>query len=522
MNAPSPARWRNLDGSMMMTDRKRQTQFCSAVQRPGNVEPAPMAVRRALRLVEPRTENQLHGYVRAVLGFDLPRKAMLAGHDAPFDYLVHSFFEDRLPRDIVVWANRGGGKTQLGAIATLLDMLFKPGIQVRILGGSFEQSTKMYRYLKAMLESDALFVDLLSGSVTGKMVVLKNGSAVEVLSQSERAVRGQRVHKLRCDEVELFEDEIWQAAQMVTRSGKCGRHFVRGSIETVSTMHKPFGLMRSLVQQAEQTGQRTIMWSVLDTLARCEPQRPCEPCPIQPWCEGRAKRNRGFIAIDDAIQQHHRVESATWKAEMLCEQPDRSDSVYPEFDRAVHVREFSPPLDAQWVGGIDFGYRSPTAMLWAYTLPIADDETMLYVVDELVRTEHVVEQFIAEAARRDWPRPQWLGADPAGNQRNEQTGTSTISLWKNAGWPMRTRAISIEAGIIGVRRRLKRADGSVRLRIHPRCEKLIESLVTYHYPPHQPESTTPVKDGSDHAADALRYLVINLDRTGWGAKMRWY
>ncbi len=505
-----------------MTKRTSDTHRRLGAPRPGNVEPAPLATRKALRLIEPRTPNQLHGYVRAVLGFDMPRKPMIVGHNAPFDYLVHSFFEDRLPRDIVVWANRSGGKTQLGAIATLLDMIFKPGIQVRILGGSFEQSTKMYRYLKSLLESDALFVDLLDGSITGKMVVLKNGSAVEVLSQSERAVRGQRVHKLRCDEVELFDHDIWNAAQLVTRSGQCGRHHVRGAIETLSTMHKPFGLMHMLVEQAHQAGRRTIMWSVLDTLVRCEPQRPCEPCPIQPWCDGRAKHNRGFIAIDDAIQQHRRIESATWNAEMLCEQPDRSDSVYPEFDRAVHVREFTPPRQAQWIGGIDFGFRAPTALLWAYVVDDGHDEPTMFVVDELVRSEHLVEQFISEASQRRWPRPQWLGADPAGHQRNDQTGRSTIALWKQSGWPIRTRAIGLEAGIIAVRRRLKRADGSVRMYIHPRCETLIESLVTYHYPPDQPESTTPVKDGSDHVADALRYMVINQDRTGWKAQLRWY
>src|SRR5690606_19107009 len=116
---------------------------CASPRREGTLQIVPARVRRALRLVEPRTVNQLHGYVRAVLGFDMPRVAMAPGHNAPFDYLVHSFFEDRLPRDVIVWTNRGGGKTQLGAIATLLDMLFKPGVQIRILGGSFEQSTKM-------------------------------------------------------------------------------------------------------------------------------------------------------------------------------------------------------------------------------------------------------------------------------------------------------------------------------------------------------------------------------------------
>ncbi|MDY7110250.1 MAG: hypothetical protein SYC29_16600, partial [Planctomycetota bacterium] len=193
-----------------------------------------MSIRRAVRLVRPETEDQLHAYIKTVLGFRMPRRPLIDGHDAPFEYISHAFFEDRLPRECVVWANRGGGKTQIGAIVTLLDMLFKPGIQVRILGGSLDQSSKMYGYLKQLLEDD-VFRDLVAGRITGRMVSLVNGSAVEVLSQSERAVRGHRVHKLRCDEVELFEPEVWDAAQMVTRSGMCGDTFVRASIETLST-----------------------------------------------------------------------------------------------------------------------------------------------------------------------------------------------------------------------------------------------------------------------------------------------
>lgn len=491
----------------------------------GNATLVPVPVRRTLRLVRPETPNQLHAYIKTVLGFRMPRRALIEGHDAPFDYVQHAFFEDRLPRDCVVWANRGGGKTQLGAIVTLLDMLFKPGIQVRILGGSLDQSSKMYGYLKHLLEDD-VFRDLVAGRITGRMVSLVNGSAVEVLSQSERAVRGHRVHKLRCDEVELFEPEVWDAAQMVTRSGMCDDVFVRASIETMSTMHRPFGLMQRLVRDAASSGRCVFRWSVIDTLRRCEPSRRCEDCPLAEYCGGLARRAAGFIDIDDAIQQRARIGDATWKAEMLCERPSRSDTVYPEFDRSVHVAEFDAPIaaregkaDGMWIAGMDFGYRSPTVLFWAWH---DEDEDVVHIIDELVEAERTTEELIDAAGERPWPRPVWIGADPAGHQRSEQTGLSTIALWKRADWPVRSRSIALEAGIRAVRRRLKRGDGAVGLRIHPRCSALIESLSMYHYPPDKPECTVPVKDGHDHAADALRYLIINLDRGDWSVTVREY
>jgi hypothetical protein len=252
---------------------------------------------------------------------------------------------------------------------------------------------------------------------------------------------------------------------------------------------------------------------------------------LWPECRGRAKltSSPGFISIDDAIQQKGRVGEGTWEAEMLCERPTRSATVYPRFNPTLHAFDDSSPQhsaptpeNSRWIGGIDFGYRSPTVLLWAFV----DQENIVRVLDELVLTEHTTDQIIAKAAEKcaqpHLRRPEWIGADPAGHHRSEHTGRSTISLWKKAGWPVRTRRVLLEAGIEAVARRLKCADGSVGLRIHQRCAKLIEALTMYHYDPSQPESMTPEKDGHDHAADALRYMVVNLDRDLWEVERREY
>jgi hypothetical protein len=60
------------------------------------------------------------------------------------------------------------------------------------------------------------------------------------------------------------------------------------------------------------------------------------------------------------------------------------------------------------------------------------------------------------------------------------------------------------------------------MRRDPRCATLIEAVSMYHYPAERPDVMTPVKDGNDHAADALRYLVINLDRPNWRCEVRRY
>ena len=323
------------------------------------------AIRRSVAEVRPRTAADLRGWLRAVLGIDVPRRSMCRQHQSPMDYLAHVFFER--PGDVVVWANRGGGKTFYGAVATLLDLLFKPGIEVCILGGSFEQSARMYAYLQAMLDRPALR-PLVDGQLTRRGVRLQNGSRVELAAQAQTSVRGHRVQKLRCDEIDLFDRDVWSAAQFVTRSNQGGPIAVRGSVECFSTMHRPYGLMNELVAQTQgeltDGGWRLIQWCALDVIERCEAQRLCQTCVLDTWCEGRAKTSGGFLPVEDAVVQRQRSGRAAFECEMLCRRPSRTEAVFTSFDAAQHVSAVEADPSLRWIGGMDFGIRNPFVMLW--------------------------------------------------------------------------------------------------------------------------------------------------------------
>ncbi len=516
-----------------------------------------------LTKLRPRTAAQLHRFVEVMLDLRMPRKALVKGNDAPFDYLAHSFLEPAAG-DVVVWANRGGGKTMLGAVATLLDLVFKPGIEICILGGSFEQSSRMYGYLRSLFDRPA-FRGVLAGDPTQRRIELVNGSVATVLTQSPRSVRGQRVQKIRCDEVDLFDRQVWQAVQMVTRSKQCGETFVQGAIDVTSTYHRPFGLMGEVIEHARQGSEgkhdsaKLLRWCALDVIEKCPPQRDCEQCLLWNDCQGRAKFADGFMHIDDLIAQRQRTDDATWSAEMMCRRPTTSDSVYAMFDPAPggkHVMPVGPgqlkqelvasvksisqvwpeerPLrqvliesgsrqddpSHQLVGGMDFGIRNPLVMLWARLKPgeFIDGRDpnnvhhqIIEIVDEHVEEGLTLDQNLVHIERQGWPKPAWLGVDPAGGQRSSQTGRSEIDLLRRRGYRIRAKRSSVIEGIKRVRRRLEQGT----LRIAPHCEHLIRSLAGYHFDPDKPRSESPVKDGHDHACDALRYLVVNLE-TGSG------
>jgi hypothetical protein len=528
----------------------------------------------------PRTPEQLHAWVAGTLGVQVPREGVIDGHCGPFAYLEWVYFgsvTDRLPAppppaahpipgvpDAVVWASRGGGKTFLGAVATTIDLVFHPGIEVRILAGSLEQAQRMHAHLRGFFQREPL-APLVAGRVTEKRLRLVNGSTVELLAQSQTAVRGTRVQRLRCDEVELFDPAVWDAAQLTTRSKQCGDRFVRGSVECLSTMHVPHGLMHRMIAEAREGKRRLFKWGVVDVLERCGEDRACgvEACehgsgthdqdetpttgharvtlpvldvPSKPtacklWdeCQGRAKaraRNDsgegvGHVGIDDAIRMKGRVSRAVWEAEMLCLRPRRDDTVLPEFDPKVHVVAQAPTEEegAMWVGGMDFGYRSPAVVLWG----VLDAGRRLWIVDERIRKGQTTSEHSAAIHKAAWPKLAWLGVDPAGNAVSEQTGKSPASVLRELGHVIRSGRCPVARGLEMVRARLRPAseEGGPRLFVHQRCAGLIESLERYHYPENDPESMEPVKDGFDHAVDALRYLVQNLDMPR-GATMRRY
>ncbi|MBY0307497.1 MAG: hypothetical protein K2Q09_02025, partial [Phycisphaerales bacterium] len=480
--------------------------------------------------VIPADPDALAEFVRKEMGVGVASSALVEGNDGAMAYLVHSFFEGRFsvlpdgrwvdndarpggrpPGDCVVWANRGGGKTFLGAVATALDMLFKPTIEVRILGGSAEQSRRMHEHLRAIFEREN-FSPLLDGRTTDSRVRLVSGSRAEVLSHSERSVRGVRVQKLRCDEVDLFDRELWEAAQLVTRSkrpipGPWGKE-VRGVIEVMSTMHVPMGLMWSVTRGAVRTAEwvggrgpgerragepgaeargrngrggveaeagsggdgvvdprasaqgslwasRTLFkWGVIDALEPCGPEHVCQACTLREECRGRAKGRAGggHMTVRDARVLKQRASAASWRSEMLCLEPSRSGCVFPEFSAAAHVvahpGELSP--GGELVAGMDFGVRAPTVIVWAHV----SGAGVVTVIDEYAEEGRTLGQHVSAIEARAWGRPAWVGIDPAGQARNEQTGVSNAAAMRNTGLIVKARRCGVGEGLEAVRSRL--------------------------------------------------------------------
>jgi hypothetical protein len=484
-----------------------------------------------LRLVRPMTRKMLRDYVKVFLGIDVPDKKICDEHSSPLDYLWHSFnldassppllssdrnmqglrstsFSEKAAAngDCVVWANRGGGKTLIAAVATLLDCIFKPACQVRILAGSGEQAGRMYDYLAGFIQKN--FTDQLSGAIRKDDCHFINGSAVEVLTQSQASVRGLHIQKLRCDEVELFDPDVFAAAKFTTMS----KNGIRAALESISTMHRPYGIMQQVISDASQTGAAVFKWCIWETIEKCV-DRNCSQCPLWVDCQGKARDAAGFLKIDDCITAMRRSSRAAWESEMLCKRPSLERVVFDEFEPAVNVKvvDFNPnwPL----YRAIDFGFVNPFVCLWIQV----DGDGVVYCLDEYVRSRATIDVHAAEIKKRTPIAEEKVAGtfcDPAGNSCEQSSGQSQVRQLHSHDISVRYRRSSILEGVELIRRHIRAGDGKNRLIVSPRCPRLIEALQCYHYPDvASADSELPLKDGVyDHPIDALRYFFVNYVR----------
>jgi hypothetical protein len=464
-----------------------------------------------LRQTRPRTRADLKNYVKVFLGIDIPNRKICPEHNSPMDYLWHSFSADfatdkAANADAIVWANRSGGKTKLAAVATLLDCIFKPNCQVRILGGSGEQSGRMYEYLTGFLNNG--FEEFLAGPVRKSKCSFANGSGVEVLTQSPMSVRGQHIQKLRCDEVELFDEDVFAAAKFTTQS-TAG---LVAAMEMISTMHRPYGLMQKIVSGANQLGTPVFKWCLWEVIEKCT-DRSCSQCRLSDDCQGKARVANGYLKIDDCVTAMRRASRAGWEAEMLCKRPSLENVVFNEFDPDIHVKPIDYDANLAVYRTLDFGFVNPFVCLWIQV----DQDGIVRVLDEYVRSRATIDVHAAEIKQRTPGGEERVAAtfcDPAGGSVNDVTGTSVIRELRTLGIVTRSTHSGILEGIELIRRAIRAGDGRSTLVISMRCQRLIEAMQCYHYPEKSAAGELPLKDGIyDHPIDALRYFFINYKRS---------
>ena len=184
---------------------------------------------------------------------------------------------------------------------------------------------------------------------------------------------------------------------------------------------------------------------------------------------------------------------------------------FPEFSRAIHVIEpFSIPSHWTRIKGADYGYTSPSAVVW---VAIDPEDNTLIVYRELYQkglTGKELGERIIQAEMNDFSNV--LGVlDTAAWNRVGYTGPTIAQELNNLGCNFRPADKNRVAGKVQIHEKLKpRASGRPALQIFSTCRNLIRELESLPISESNSEDVDTHVD--DHAYDALRYLVMSRPR----------
>lgn len=227
------------------------------------------------------TERDLEQFVTRVLGVRIPKVVIVPGHVSPWAAFVRAYFaEDPL----LIWLGSRGfaGKSfTLAALAVTLAVSL--GIDTSILGGSYQQSLHVRRYIQRFIQRREL-----AGWVTSNTqseVVFSNDATITALSTSQTAVRGPHPVRLLLDECDEMSEDILHAAM--------GQPMAKGDIPAgvvcSSTWQYPDGTFAHLLRDAAQRGWPVMTWGYQETarphgwLSQSDIERKCQTVSVNMW-----------------------------------------------------------------------------------------------------------------------------------------------------------------------------------------------------------------------------------------------
>jgi phage terminase large subunit len=381
---------------------------------------------------------------------------------------------------------RGGGKSRFLRWLAYYYCLTIPGFQVLLLRRTYPELEKSHmRWMGAeALKFGAAFVP----SAKPPIMRFDNGSIIELGHcqdmQAADHYLSAEYHLVLPDELGTFEED------MIVRIASTAR--------IQCDTFKPC-IVAATNPGATWVKDRWITKAVdRDRFANYDPSQYCF---IQSKLDDNPYPDPEYEAFLNALDPDTK---AAWR--------DGSWDVFEgqyfrEFKRERHLVQLGP-IDPSLprIGGLDWGYASPGVMLWAVYLPGGH----LHIEREYKFRETVAADVAQELLRLNLEHGLsyvTTYADPAMWIRTGQLGESIAETMVRVGVSLHRANHERVNGWQRLRHWLREApDGSPWLTISPDCAYLIRTL------PALIHDATKFEDvdtnGDDHAADALRYLVM--------------
>lgn len=506
----------------------------------------------------PLTDDELWDWIDQNLRIQIPRVAVCEGHDAPFTFIADVFF-DRID-SVLLMANRGGSKTFDVALIHYLNAKFKPGIEGFTFGATEAQGQRCYSHLGGFIRSTN--DDEIETSLASK-TTWKNGSNLEIVPGSIKAVNGPHPVVVHADEVELMDDAVFAESRNMAQSKNWrGRIYKAKDIITSSRKYASGAMQRLIdeINEAVRKGRKPpyklMSWCIFECAApvnNCQVANPdlpeCDHCDCHnvvkgTWddgserslssvCDGRLARSRGWVLYDDIIKLFTQNTREMWEAQQECSRPSTAGLVVPRFKRERNViRQFKvDPQNGPIYEGIDFGGTNPNAVVFAQHMKV-EMVVKGYTDGTKTRIPEGSFVFFDEIYEADIPASKladrivsregvWREASPgfrvSGRHPDPQGKQARLEL-RNHKPPVPTMWQATR----DVKSHINAVNDLVSdnlFFIDLRCEMMLEEIEEWHFPKPRPgiidDPDIPVND-FDHCMAAMRYLIANVLR----AKMK--
>ena len=373
----------------------------------------------------------------------------------------------------VVFSGRRFGKTRLMLTAGIEECLQKPGAKVIYLAPSRKQAKDIaWADLKTMVP-DSWLERIYESQLA---LHFRNGSKL-ILAGADYAdgLRGQAANLILCDEFAYVSDlqEMWEGALLPMLGTTKGR------VVFCSTPAGGGNFASELWERASNT-PGWERWSFKST-------------------------DGGWIDESFVEEARATMDPLLWRQEFEASIESLLGAVYPDFGKAnIGAVRFNP--QEQLLFGVDFN-RTPFC---GCIMQVQGDT--LAVLKEYVLVDADTEQMAMEV-RRDFPNYEILACpDPTGRrlQTSSAMGLSDHAILKQYSFQVKAPKApwSIRDKVSATRLMIKDANGHRRLKVDPRCKRVIRSLSNLEY-----KAGASVPDStSDHAhmADAIGYACIAM------------
>lgn len=201
-----------------------------------------------------------------------------------------------------------------------------------------------------------------------------------------------------------------------------------------------------------------------------------------------------FMPVEEIDKAKQELTEDKFAQEYMADFRKMEGLVYKEFDRKMHLVDTLPELTVETLGGVDFGYRNPTAIITVKK----DYDGVYWVTDEWYYAEQTEDKVVDIVKNKKFNKVYPDPENASAISSMEKAGINLRPVTKGKG--------SIVSGIKRVREMFK----ANKLRIHKSCVHLVQELESYAYPEWSPEKNAdelPIgKD--DHLLDALRYVIM--------------